>query len=151
MPELTREALSNVDLEQTTGFLLIQVALRWERQIEECIAPLDLTKTQFFILSITHFLTQKDQIVTQSLIASYGNMDVMMISQVARRLEGKGFLVRNSHPTDSRAKVLGLTENGYEILLQARKKVLVAWQAFLSELPDGDTELRAILRKIYYL
>ena len=47
---LDDNTLLAIDLEQTTGFLLMQVSRYWERSIEEAVSSLDLTKTQFFIL-----------------------------------------------------------------------------------------------------
>ncbi|MBV8886932.1 MAG: hypothetical protein JO235_23465 [Chroococcidiopsidaceae cyanobacterium CP_BM_RX_35] len=46
-------------------------------------------------------------------------IDVMQISQVARKLEVKKLVNRSAHPTDTRAKMLTLTPTGTKTLRQA--------------------------------
>ncbi len=146
---LDDKTLSAINLEEITGFLLIQVSLRWERRIDELVAPLDLTKTQFFVLSMTHFLHQQGGPVTQSQLAQYGGMDLMMISQVARRLEGKGHIQREDHPSDSRAKMLVLTSQGKERMIAARRAVKQGWGEFIGAMEQGDEQLRQGLEALY--
>jgi DNA-binding MarR family transcriptional regulator len=146
---LDDKTLLSIDLEKTTGFLLMQVARIWERRIEEAVSSQDLTKTQFFVLSMTHFLGDRDGDVTQSSLAQYGGMDLMMISQVCRRLEDKAYLARNPHPEDSRAKILTLTDTGREKMLEARRRVKMAWADYVGEWEGLDERLREDLAPLY--
>jgi DNA-binding MarR family transcriptional regulator len=47
-------------------------------------------------------------------------------------LEDKGFIRRQEHPTDTRAKTITLTDSGAEVLQQALKAVEQADVAFFS-------------------
>jgi len=63
------------------------------------------------------WLSKKSSSVTQVDIANQSNADRMMVSKVLRTLEEKGFLTRQEHEKDTRAKTIRLTNNG-EIVLQ---------------------------------
>ncbi len=60
----------------------------------------------------------------------------MTTSTVLRTLEAKGFLQRQEHATDTRAKTVGLTENGKELIKQAVKAVEDFDKTFFSTLGD---------------
>jgi len=140
--------LLNLDVEQITGYLLARSAQLWRKALVEAIKPLDLTDTQYFLLSISHHLQQKHFQVTQALIAQHGEMDTMMVSQVIRRMESKGFLRRTPHPTDSRAKVITLTTAGTQTLSRARSHIMNAARVFFQPL-DNEENFNQQLRKLY--
>lgn len=129
----------------------MRVAQRMERKLEQVLAPLDLTKTQFILLSITQFLSRRHDHITQTLISEYSGMDMMMISQVARRMQEKGFINRLPHPNDSRAKVLALSDLGKQQLLSAREKVSAAGEEYFSVLSDNQQkQMKKQLQKLYF-
>lgn len=99
------------------GYLLGQVTILWQRKLKKVLDPLDLTQTQFVLLAALGWLSKKNDIVTQVDIANQSNSDRMMVSKVLRALEEKGFLSRQEHDTDTRAKTIKLTSNG-ELVLQ---------------------------------
>jgi len=106
-----------------TGFLLYKAHMFWHREIKRSLKPLGLTHTQFVILANTYWLSQQNKELTQIEIAQHAKMDTMMTSNVIRTLEKKKLLKRTEHPTDTRAKIVILTENGFETLKKAVKIV----------------------------
>jgi DNA-binding MarR family transcriptional regulator len=64
------------------------------------------------LLASTLWLSQSESNITQIRLAKHAKLDIMMTSQVLRTLERKGWLTREPHPTDSRAKIITLTEQG---------------------------------------
>jgi len=60
----------------------------------------------------------------------------MTTSTVLRTLQTKGFLQRQEHLTDTRAKTVCLTENGKKIIKQAVKTVEAFDKTFFEELGD---------------
>jgi len=101
------------------GYLLGQVTMLWQRNHKKVLDPLDLTQTQFVLLAALGWLSKKNNFVTQIDIANQSNSDRMMVSKVLRTLEEKAFLTRQEHPTDTRAKVIKLTDNGSKVLQKA--------------------------------
>lgn len=99
------------------GYLLGQLTMLWQRKQKKVLDPLDLTHTQFVLLAALGWLSKKSNAVTQVDIANQSNADRMMVSKVLRTLEEKGFITRQEHETDTRAKAIRLTANG-EVVLQ---------------------------------
>lgn len=109
--------------EDSPGFLLAQVTMLWQRKQKRVLEPLNLTHTQFVLLSSLAWLSIENNSVTQVDIANLSNTDRMMVSKVLRTLEEKKFISRHEHKTDTRAKVIKLTQEGAEVLQKAIVKV----------------------------
>ncbi|MDV3462924.1 MULTISPECIES: MarR family winged helix-turn-helix transcriptional regulator [Weeksellaceae] len=118
------------------GYLLGQVTMLWQRKIKKCLDPLDLTQTQFVLLAALGWLSKTNNSVTQVDIANQSNTDRMMVSKVLRTLEEKGFLTRQEHKTDTRAKTIQLTDSGAEVLQKALMEVENTDLEFFSILED---------------
>lgn len=108
-------------VEESPGFLLWQVAHYWQRQIVGKLKTLELTHVQFALLAGLQDLNQNsDGLVTQVQLSRYVHTDVMMTSKVVRKLEDKNLIRRQEHPTDTRAKALEITEEGKQLLQEAK-------------------------------
>lgn len=116
------------------GYLLGQVTTLWHRQIKKVLDPLNLTQTQFVLLAALGWLSKSKDVVTQVDIANQGNADRMMVSKVLRTLQDKEFISREEHQTDTRAKVIKLTEQGALVLQRALLAVESADSEFFSVL-----------------
>lgn len=121
---------------ESPGYLLGQVTLLWQRKHKRVLDPLNLTQTQFVLLTALGWLSRENDNVTQSDIADQGNADRMMVSKVLRTLEKKKFITRQEHPTDTRAKVIKLTNDGSKVLQKALTAVENADQNFFSALDN---------------
>jgi DNA-binding MarR family transcriptional regulator len=101
------------------GYLLGQLTMLWQRKQKKVLDPLDLTQTQFVLLAALGWLSKTSNTVTQIDIANQSNTDRMMVSKVLRTLQEKGFLTRQEHETDTRAKIIRLTKLGEAVLQKA--------------------------------
>lgn len=122
--------------EDSSGFLLWQVTNLWQREIKKALEKYELTHTQYVLMASIHWLTLHNQEVTQILLSSHTKIDPMTTSTVLRTLQNKGFLQRQEHSTDTRAKTVGLTEEGREIVKQAVKTVESFDKTFFAILAD---------------
>lgn len=104
---------------ESPGYLLGQLTLLWQRKLKKVLDPFNLTHTQFVLLAALGWLSGEQEHVTQVDIANQGNADRMMVSKVLRTLEEKQFIIRQEHPTDTRAKIIKLTNNGFKVLQKA--------------------------------
>jgi len=109
--------------EDSPGFLLAQVTILWQRKQKRVLDPLNLTHTQFVLLSSLAWLSRENDSVTQVDIANLSNSDRMMVSKVLRTLEEKKFITRHEHKTDTRAKIIKLTQEGAKVLQKALVRV----------------------------
>lgn len=119
------------------GYLLGQLTLLWQRKLKKVLDPLDLTQTQFVLLAALGWLSRENDSVTQVDIANQGNADRMMVSKVLRTLEGKRFISRQEHQTDTRAKVIRLTDEGAAVLQKALTAVENADIEFFSVIGEN--------------
>jgi DNA-binding MarR family transcriptional regulator len=129
------------------GFLLWRLTLRWQRELAAALAPLDLTHVQFVLLATTWWLNSAGSAPNQLTVASTAGTDVKMTSQVVRKLEDKGLLVRETDPADTRAKLLRVTPAGAELARRAISVVETTDAEFFQRVPDQRsllTTLRAL-------
>lgn len=130
------------------GFLLAQVTILWQRKQKWVLDPLNLTHTQFVLLSSLTWLSRENDSVTQVDIANLSNTDRMMVSKVLRTLEVKKFITRREHPTDTRAKIIKLTQQGAEVLQKAVVQVERADAQFFSALETNLTSFNTTMTKL---
>lgn len=123
--------------EESPGYLLGQLTTLWQRKQKRVLDPLNLTQTQFVLLAALGWLSRENDQVTQVDIANQGNADRMMVSKVLRTLEEKKFISRDSHQTDTRAKVIKLTDEGAAVLQNSLVAIENADKDFFSVL-DGN-------------
>jgi DNA-binding MarR family transcriptional regulator len=130
------------------GYLLGQLTMLWQRKLKKVLDPLDLTQTQFVLLAALGWLSKKKNSVTQVDIANQSNADRMMVSKVLRTLEEKGFITRQEHETDTRAKIIRLTNIGEKVLQKAIIEVENADLDFFSSLDEKLLSFNADMVKL---
>jgi DNA-binding MarR family transcriptional regulator len=135
-----------LDPEESPGFLLWHVTLRWQRMIAAALAPLDLTHVQFVLLATAWWLNSRGEDPNQLSLATQAGTDVKMTSEVLRKLEAKGLIVRTVDAADTRAKKLRVTDRGAERAIQAVAVVEAADAAFFQA--ADPAALLAMLRPL---
>jgi len=134
--------------EESSGYLLWQVTMLWQRAMKRELDKLDITHTQFVLMAALGWLSKEGSNVTQIDIANHSNTDRMMVSKVLRTLEEKKVIKRKDHPVDTRAKVISLTSSGEELLQSALKVVGEVDNAFFDTLgpyqPIVDINLKTL-------
>lgn len=71
------------------------------------------------------------------------------VTPLVDRLVAKGFVIKENSQTDKRAKVVSLTDQGFEILLKNRQEEISKIHGLLEHLGSEDTDhLIRILEKI---
>lgn len=136
-----------LDPDESPGFLLWHVTLRWQRDITVALAPLDLTHVQFVLLATAWWLNSHGEDPNQLALARQAGTDVKMTSQVLRKLETKGLIRREVDTADTRAKRLRVTDRGAELAAQAITAVESADARFFQPVPELAT-LLAMLRPL---
>jgi DNA-binding MarR family transcriptional regulator len=135
--------------EHSPGFLLWRVTLAWQRRMRAALAPHDLTHVQFVLLASLWWLQEHEpQPPTQARLAEQAGTDLMMTSQVVRRLAARGLLARDRDPADSRARLLRLTPAGGQLLAGALADVERADQAYFAVLGDERPGFAAALHRL---
>jgi len=125
-----------LDPEQSPGFLLWHVTLRWQRAVTAALAPLGLTHVQFVLLASAWWLNAHGAEPNQLSVARQAGTDVKMTSEVLRKLEAKGLIVRTVDARDTRARRITVTERGGELAQVAVAAVEGVDAAFFAAVPD---------------
>lgn len=112
--------------EESSGFLLWQVTNLWQREIKKALEQYNITHSQFVLIASIHWFTLHKQEVTQIILSAHTKIDPMTTSTVLRTLEQKKMIIRQEHATNTRAKIVVLTETGTEIA----KKAIVTVEKF---------------------
>jgi DNA-binding MarR family transcriptional regulator len=105
--------------EESSGFLLRQVTMLWQRQIKKGLDILGITHTQFVLLAALAWLSKFKSAVNQVDIANHSNTDRMMVSKVLRTLEQKKYIQRAESQVDTRAKNIVITKSGRVVIQKA--------------------------------
>jgi DNA-binding MarR family transcriptional regulator len=100
---------------------------------------------QFALLASLLWLMQREEHITQIRLARHAKLDVMMTSQVLRALQARGLLERREHPTDTRAKVVALTDVGIATAMAAIPVVEQVDAQFFSAVGEQQTQLNGFL------
>ena len=141
MSKSTDNTFSVEKPEESSGFLLWQVTNLWQREIKKALEQYGLTHSQFVLLASIHWLTLHKQEVTQVVLSNHTKIDPMTTSTVLRTLQQKGFIQRQEHSTDTRAKTVALTEEGKKLIKKAVVTVEKFDAEFFSLLGNKTTEL----------
>ncbi len=112
------------------------------------LSPLGLTHVQFVLLISTAWLEAHVVTITQVTLARHAQTDVMMTSQVVRTLEEKGLITRTPQLTDSRAKIVSLTDAGRVLVQQANARVEEADAQFFAPLADQVPSFVAAMNRL---
>lgn len=122
-----------IDVAQNApGFLLWQMEMCWQRTINKALQNLDLTYTQFVVLSTCWKLAKNNKEVYQHQVARHARIDRMMTSRILSSLEKKAYLTRLKIDGDARAKSVILTKKGAEVLILSFKVVSAVESTFFA-------------------
>lgn len=107
------------DSSKSPGLQFIRAYNNWHTHIKKLLQPLELTHPQFVVLAVTAYLQNHGETVTQTMIASYSEIDPMTTSQILKLLEKKKLIKKEPHPTDTRANAILLLPEGLQKVNQA--------------------------------
>lgn len=133
---------------ESTGLLFWQTSVLWQRKIKEVLQALNLTHTQFVILSVIEELSDNAQEITQRMISDFSMIDVMTISSTVRLLEKKNYVYRMESKMDTRAYSIFNTEEGRKKLQEAIKKVEWVDDTFFFDEKQQQEEFQKCLQAL---
>ena len=138
------------NLEDDTGFLILQVSNSWKNYHEEILKKHHhISYIQYVVLADIYWFTLRNKKqVTQAMLAKHTKIDPMTISYIFKGLEAKGYICRVTHPTDVRAKAVNLTQEGKDLLCQIVKTVAEADMKFFTALGKSAERFNRDLMKL---
>ncbi|WP_324678240.1 MarR family winged helix-turn-helix transcriptional regulator [Hymenobacter sp. GOD-10R] len=134
--------------EENNGYLLWQVSMRWQLQMNQRLRVVGLTLTQFSLLAGLYWLSRQGEVVTQQRLADYAHVDRMMTSKVLQTLEKKGLLERGTNAQDGRAKQLHLLPAGETLLRHAYTLVQEVDTTFFGPVQAEATVFNRLMQQL---
>ena len=129
------------------GFLLWQVNNRWQSKQRKALQSHGLTHVQFVLLaSLVWSPSQKS--LTQKQLADYAKTDIMMTSQVLRKLEQKGLITRTVGIADARSMTLSATQDGVKLTNEAIATVEAVDKEFFKSLGNDAQEFTRMMQRL---
>lgn len=116
------------------GYLLMQVSLLKQRLTNHALKEKKITYMQFVVLATVYELSQIYEETTQHLLVKEKQLDKSMVSGILKTLIGRKLLERYENPADTRSKIVKLTTEGAQLILEAKKIVANVNNHFFSSI-----------------
>ncbi|KGU87080.1 MarR family transcriptional regulator [Pseudomonas mediterranea CFBP 5447] len=129
------------------GFLLWRISNTWQREQRAALQQLGLTHTQFVMLAVATWFASQEPL-TQARLSQLTGSDPMTTSQVVRTLLKNGLFVRDVHPTDTRAKIISVSEAGRDLAHKAIVIVEEVDRKFFGSLGEQQSSLVLLFRQL---
>ncbi|MDR0824357.1 MAG: MarR family winged helix-turn-helix transcriptional regulator [Prevotella sp.] len=113
------ESINNEDI----GCLIWRISKFWQRGKHRLLDEFGLTSSQLELLGAIYHMSKLKMEITQIILSQETDIDPMTTSTILRTLQRKGFISRRESLTDTRARVVEITEAGSELFEKAIIKV----------------------------
>jgi len=136
MNEVNNSPFGMEDLEDDAGFLMLQVSRLWDESHDRALKKYHgISHMQYAVLASVYWLIlYGTEEVTQTILAKHTKVDPMTISQIFKVLENKGYIYRQIHSVDVRAKAVFLTQTGKDLMDKAIRTIELVDNRFFSVL-----------------
>ncbi|WP_165026017.1 MULTISPECIES: MarR family winged helix-turn-helix transcriptional regulator [unclassified Dysgonomonas] len=105
------------------GYLIWRVSKFWQRGKHRVLEEFGLTGPQLEILGAIYHMTMCKIEITQIILSQETDIDPMTTSTIIRNLQKKGLISRRESKTDTRARIVGITDAGEQLFQRAITKV----------------------------
>lgn len=135
------------DANASPGLLLWRLSNEWQAKQRAALKRFDLTHVQFVLLASLAYAAN-DEELTQKQLAEFAHTDVMMTSQIVRKLEQKGLISRHTSSRDGRAVTLAPTSAGLECVNKAIAVVESVDKIFFEKVGEDLPRLVRMMRQL---
>ncbi|GAB6121697.1 MarR family winged helix-turn-helix transcriptional regulator [Dysgonomonas termitidis] len=108
---------------EEVGYLIWRVSKYWQRGKHKVLDEFGLTSSQMELLGAIYHMSRQQKEATQIVLSQETDIDPMTTSTILRNLEKKKLINRRESITDTRARIVELTDEGKELFEKAIEKV----------------------------
>ncbi len=123
--------------DDSLGYLLWRVSIKWRSAIESVLKKMELTHPQFVVMATLGWLTKDGVKISQVDIGRMAGLDPNTTSQILRGLEAKE-IIKRTRQVDERSKTPVLTTLGADLLKKALPAVEQADLEFFACIKSVD-------------
>lgn len=108
---------------EEVGYLIWRVSKFWQRGKHKILDEFGLTSSQMELLGAIYHMSRQQKEATQIALSQETDIDPMTTSTILRNLEKKRLISRRESETDTRARIVELTDAGRDLFERAITKV----------------------------
>ena len=105
------------------GYLIWRITKYWQRGKHKMLDEFGLTSSQMEMLGAIYHMSKQNIEATQIVLSQETYIDPMTTSTILRNLEKKGLISRRESTTDTRARIVEVTNAGADLFTKAIAKV----------------------------
>lgn len=121
MTDNANKALTTHD---EVGNLIRKIMKMWRRAVSRRIEEFNVTVPQLELLGAILYLKSEGIETTQIALSQETDTDPMTTSTIIRNLQKKGLITRKESKTDTRARIVDLTEEGSKIVHESKNRLI---------------------------
>ena len=148
--EENNEQLESID---DIGYLIWRIFKFMQRGKLRLLEEFGLTGSQLELLGAIYQISKHDMEVTQILLSQKTGIDPMTTSTILRNLQKKGLITRHESKTDTRARIVEVTDAGADLFEKAAIKIKEGQTLLLKKI-DSEAlrvQLKILLQEINQL
>lgn len=120
----------------STVYLVKQLELAVRSQMEELLAPADVTVVQYTVLTVLQHRPE----ITGAELARRWHIRPQSTSGVIASLEAKGLVSRQPDPANRRRLAISITPRGQDLLREYDEKITWLEQQLLGDIPEASRQ-----------
>jgi DNA-binding MarR family transcriptional regulator len=138
------------DPNEDLGCLIWRISKYWQRSNIKLLGEFELTVSQLELLGAIYHMSKHNVEVTQIVLSQKTEIDPMTTSTIIRNLEKKGLISRKESATDTRARIVEVTDAGAKLFEKAFTKVREGQNSIFQNMDREalKTQLQILLQEI---
>lgn len=135
---------------EDVGYLIWKVSKYWQRGKHKLLDEFGLTGSQLELLGAIYHMSKLNIEATQIALSQETDIDPMTTSTILRNLQKKELISRRESTTDTRARIVEVTDAGAELFEKAIIKVKEGQNALFENIDKESlkTQLQILLQEM---
>lgn len=105
------------------SFLIWRIMKHWQRGKQRLLDEFGITGSQMELLGALCYMSEHKIEATQIILSQETEIDPMTTSTILRNLQKKGLISRRESTTDTRARIVEVTDEGRTLFFRAKAKI----------------------------
>lgn len=105
------------------SFLIWRIMKHWQRGKQKLLDEFGITGSQMELLGALCHMSEHKIEATQIILSQETEIDPMTTSTILRNLQKKGLISRRESTTDTRARIVEVTDEGLALFFRAKAKI----------------------------
>jgi DNA-binding MarR family transcriptional regulator len=132
------------------SYLIWRIMKYWQRGRQRLLDEFGITGSQMELLAAICYMSEHKIEVTQIVLSQETEIDPMTTSTILRNLQKKGLISRRESTTDTRARIVEITDEGAALFFKAKAKIEEKQEELFKNIDKQDltTHLQLLLAEM---